>query len=79
MMADRVPAADACVCTILFSKMLEPFAMRSTAMEITAAGMAEENVKPTFNPKYTLDAVKITVSTAPNNIPRRVSSGSFVS
>ena len=37
--------------------------------------MDDENVKPTFKPKYTLDAVNIRVINAPNNIPRNVSSG----
>ena len=31
------------------------------AIEMMAAGMDEEKVKPTFKPKYTLDAVKIIV------------------
>ena len=35
--------------------------MRRIAMEMTAAGMDDENVKPTFKPRYTLEAVKITV------------------
>ena len=75
MIADKVPAADACVCTMLFSKMLESLNMRRIAMEMTAAGMDEENVRPTFKPKYTLDAVKITVIKAPRIIPRAVNSG----
>ena len=37
--------------------------------------MDDENVNPTFKPKYTLDAVKIRVISAPSNIPRNVSSG----
>jgi hypothetical protein len=51
IIADKVPAAEACVCTILFSRMLESFAILRTAIEITAAGIAEENVKPTFSPR----------------------------
>ena len=51
MIADRVPAAEACVCTILFSKILESFAILRTAMEMTAAGMADEKVRPTFSPR----------------------------
>ena len=46
IMADKVPAADACVCTMLFSRILESFAILRTAMEITAAGIAEEKVRP---------------------------------
>lgn len=45
-----------------------------TAIEITAAGIEDAKVKPTFKPKYTLDAVKITVINAPSIIPRNVSS-----
>ena len=48
---------------------------RSIAMEIIAAGIDEEKVNPTFNPKYTLDAVKIMVMSIPKNIPLNVSSG----
>ena len=51
MIADKVPAAEACVCTMLFSRMLESFAILRTAIEMTAAGMADENVRPTFRPK----------------------------
>ena len=51
MMADSVPAADACVCTMLFSRMFASFAILSTAIEMTAAGMAEENVRPTLRPR----------------------------
>ena len=75
MMEDSVPAADACVCTMLFSRMLVPPSMRSTAIEITAAGIADENVRPTFRPRYTFEAVKITVMTAPRIMPRSVNSG----
>ena len=73
-MEDKVPAAEAWVCTMLFSKILESWANFKTAMEITAAGMEEANVRPTFKPKYTLDAVNITVMMAPNIMPRMVSS-----
>ena len=51
MMADKVPAAEACVWTMLFSRMLECWNMRRIAMEMTAAGMDDENVRPTFNPR----------------------------
>ena len=51
MMEDSVPAADACVCTMLFSRTLESLKKRSTAIEITAAGIDEENVRPTFRPR----------------------------
>ena len=51
MMADSVPAAEAWVWTMLFSKILESLNMRRIAIEMTAAGMDDENVKPTFKPK----------------------------
>lgn len=51
MMADSVPAAEACVCTMLFSRMFESFAILRMAMEMTAAGMADEKVSPTFSPR----------------------------
>ena len=79
IIADSVPASDACVCTILFSRILESFAIFKMAIEMTAAGIAEEKVRPTLSPRYTLDAVKITVRTAPSSIPRTVSSGSLSS
>jgi hypothetical protein len=44
-------------------------------MEITAAGIDDENVKPTFSPRYTLEAVKMTVISIPRNIPLKVNSG----
>ncbi|MNT97222.1 hypothetical protein D3C72_2394950 [compost metagenome] len=41
--------------------------------------MADENVRPTFNPRKTLDAVKMTVIRAPSRTPRNVSSGNVTS
>ena len=79
MMADSVPAADACVCTMLFSRMFASFAIFSTAIEMTAAGIADENVRPTLSPRYTFDAVKMIVRIAPRIMPRTVSSGSLSS
>ena len=59
---------------MLFSKILESLKNFKIAIEITAAGMEEAKVIPTLRPKYTLDAVKITVINAPRNIPRKVNS-----
>ncbi len=51
MIADRVPAADAMVCTMLFST-IEWFAKNlRTPIEITAAGMEVANVSPTLRPR----------------------------
>jgi hypothetical protein len=51
MMADSVPAADATVWTMLFSRIDESLTALSTAIEITAAGIDEANVRPTFSPR----------------------------
>ena len=51
MMVESVPAAEACVCTILFSKILLPLKNFKTAIEITAAGIDEAKVRPTFRPR----------------------------
>ncbi|MDT4834329.1 hypothetical protein FQZ97_679640 [compost metagenome] len=79
MMEDSVPAAEACVCTILFSRMFASLNRRRTDIEITAAGMADENVRPTFSPRKTLEAVKMMVIRAPSRTPRNVSSGNVTS
>ena len=73
-MDDKVPAAEAWVCTILFSRILLSLANFKTAIDITAAGMDEANVKPTLSPRYTLDAVKMTVINAPRIMPLSVNS-----
>ncbi len=51
MMADSAPAAEATVCTILFSRILEPENRLSTAMEMTAAGIDVAMVNPTLRPR----------------------------
>ena len=51
MIDDSVPAADAIVWTMLFSRMFEPLTSRSTAIEITAAGIDEAKVRPTLSPR----------------------------
>src|SRR5271154_1600050 len=71
---DKVPAADATVWTILFSWIVIPLKLRSTAIEITAAGIDVANVRPAFRPKYTLAAVNTMVMTKPRIRPRRVNS-----
>ena len=45
------PAALPMVWTILFSTIVAPPMVRSTAIEITAAGIAVEKVSPTRSPK----------------------------
>ena len=51
MIAASVPAAEATVWTILFSRMFEPLNIRSTAIEMTAAGMEVAKVSPTRKPR----------------------------
>src|SRR5689334_2835957 len=61
MIEERVPAAEATVWTILFSWIVIPLNLRSTAMEMTAAGMDVEKVSPALRPKKTFAAVKTSV------------------
>jgi hypothetical protein len=51
MIAESVPAAEATVCTMLFSSTVAPGRCRSTAMEITAAGIDVAKVNPTLSPR----------------------------
>ena len=51
MMADSVPAADATVWTMLFSRIEESRTRLRIAIEITAAGIEEANVRPTLRPR----------------------------
>src|SRR6266545_1457627 len=61
MIADSVPAAEATVCTMLFSRIDESLTTLRMAIEMTAAGIDEANVSPTLRPRYTLAAVNTTV------------------
>ena len=74
MTEDKAPAAEHTVCTILFSRMLEPEKRPRKAIEITAAGIEVAMVRPTFSPRYILAAVKGKVSATPSAMPRQVSS-----
>ena len=51
MIADRVPAAEATVWTMLFSRIDESFTALRIAIEMTAAGIDEAKVRPTFRPR----------------------------
>ena len=79
MMDDSVPAADATVCTMLFSWIVASRKPRRIAIEITAAGMEVEKVRPALRPKYTLAAVNTSVMTTPIISPRIVSSAGELS
>jgi len=46
-----VPAADATVCTMLFSRIVESFTALRIAIDITAAGIDEAKVRPTLRPR----------------------------
>src|SRR5262245_36408531 len=78
MIAESVPAADATVWTMLFSRMVESLTRLRTAIEITAAGIDDAKVRPTLRPRYTLAAVKTVVISAPRIRPRTVSSFGFM-
>src|SRR5581483_10686195 len=67
---ESVPAADATVCTMVFSQIAALRTARRTAIEMTAAGMDDANVSPTFRPRYTFAAVKTSVMSAPSSSPR---------
>ncbi len=51
MIEVSVPAAEATVCTMLFSCSVEPLTARSNAMEMTAAGIEVPKVSPALRPK----------------------------
>ena len=51
MIAASVPAAEAMVWTILFSRIEELRNQRSTAIEMTAAGIEVAKVRPTLSPR----------------------------
>ncbi len=51
MIEDRVPAAEATVCTMLFSQMVAVRRALSRAMEITAAGIEVAKVRPMRRPR----------------------------
>src|SRR5439155_1293663 len=74
MIDESVPAAEATVCTMLFSCTVASRKLRSIAIEITAAGIDVEKVRPALRPKYTLAAVNTNVMMIPMIIPRTVSS-----
>ena len=65
--------ADAPVCTMLFSRMVLPPSTRSTAIETTAAGMADAMVSPAKSPRYVLAAASRTARTMARMIARGVS------
>ena len=59
---------------MLFSWIVEFLKLRSSAIEMTAAGIEVAKVRPALRPKNTLAAVNATVMTTPRTSARRVSS-----
>ena len=51
MIAESVPAAEATVWTMLFSRIDESLTALRMAIEITAAGIEEAKVRPTLRPR----------------------------
>jgi hypothetical protein len=51
MIADSVPAADATVWTMLFSRIEESRTLARIAIEMTAAGIDDAKVRPTLSPR----------------------------
>ena len=51
MIDDSVPAAEATVWTMLFSRIDESLTALRIAIEMTAAGIDEAKVRPTFRPR----------------------------
>ncbi len=60
--------AEPIVCTMLFSRMVEPPNRLSTEMASTAIGIDAETVRPARSPRYTVDAPKM----RPNSTPRTI-------
>src|SRR6476469_6364813 len=79
MIDESVPAADATVWTMLFSCTVASLNPRRIAIEITAAGIDVEKVRPALRPKYTLAAVNTNVMMTPMIRPRMVSSAGVFS
>jgi hypothetical protein len=63
------------VCTMLFSRMPPPPSARSTAIDTTAAGIAEAMVMPANRPRYVLAAARTTASRMARMMARAVSCG----
>src|SRR5260221_2031209 len=71
--------ADAIVCTKLFSRIVDPPSVRRIAIEMTAAGMLAETVRPAYRPRYAFALPRISASATPSTIPRAVNSRGAVS
>src|SRR3954470_9665983 len=66
--------AEPIVCTMLFSRMVEPPSFLSTEIASTAIGIEALTVKPARKPRYTVDAPKSRPNNEPMTIALRVNS-----
>src|SRR5436190_22054298 len=60
--------ADPIVCTMLFSRIVEPPSFLRTEIASTAIGIEALTVRPARRPRYTVDAPK----SRPNNTPMTI-------
>ena len=74
--AARDSPAEAAVWTMLFSRMFDRLNIRSTAIDITAAGIDAETVIPTSSPRYALAPARTAERTTPRTMALTVISGS---
>src|SRR5215216_2829811 len=66
--------AEPIVCTMLFSRIVEPPSRFSTEIASTAMGMEALTVSPARSPRYTVDAPNSSPNSAPMTIALRVNS-----
>ena len=72
--AETESAAEPVVCTMLFSRMVERPSQRKIVIDRTAMGIDALTVSPILSARYTFDAPKMSPSTTPSAMARRVSS-----
>src|SRR5205823_11465361 len=60
--------AEPIVCTMLFSRIVEPPSFLSTEIASTAIGIDALTVRPARSPRYTVDAPK----SSPNRMPMTI-------
>src|SRR5438093_12622987 len=67
--------ADPIVCTMLFSRIVEPPSFFSTEIASTAIGIDALTVRPARRPRYTVDAPKSSPNSTPSTMAFAVNSG----
>src|SRR5437867_11409149 len=75
--AARASPEEAAVCTMLFSRMFDSRKRRSTAIEITAAGMDDDTVIPANRPRYALAPASTAATTTERTTALTVISGTL--